>query len=575
NNGEAVLRTANRLYAHAGLGLKESFRSTATGSFRAGAEELDFVNATDASRRAINTWVEQNTAGKIKDLFEEGATWPYIANPHLPPRAITELARLLLVNAMYFKAGWENPFLKSETNHSAFHVSPTFRVYVPTMHGTFELVYGELPEVNAIAVRLPFAPEEAGMSMVTLLPNNVDGLQRLEGALAALGESTPTPTPAPPTPPASEVARQAVTAAANAFSLRLYQAVKANASNVVISPLSAAVLLALTRHGAAGATEQQIASALQLSTDRETTASGYGALLDSLQNNGEAVLRTANRLYAHAGLGLKESFRSTATGSFRAGAEELDFVNATDASRRAINTWVEQNTAGKIKDLFEEGAITQLTRLVLVNAIYFKAGWWKPFDVSETNSSVFHVTPTSQVNVPTMHGTFQLDFGELPAVDAKAVRLPYKAGDAQMSMVILLPNTVDGLERLEAGLDQLDLNNLTPGFGEVILSLPKIRIESKYNLKEKLKELGITELFNPSADLSGISEHNLYVDEVVQKTFIGVDERGTEAAVATGINWFIGMIYPRVDFRADHPFLFMIKKENTILFLGRVVNPRS
>ncbi|KAK7790703.1 hypothetical protein R5R35_010067 [Gryllus longicercus] len=396
-------------------------------------------------------------------------------------------------------------------------------------------------------------------------------------ALAALGESTPTPTPAPapPTPPASEVARQAVTAAANAFSLRLYQAVKANASNVVISPLSAAVLLALTRHGAAGATEQQIASALQLSTDRETTATGYGALLDSLQNNGEAVLRTANRLYAHAGLELKESFRSTATGSFRAGAEELDFVNATDASRRAINTWVEQNTEGKIKDLFEEGAITQLTRLVLVNAIYFKAGWWKPFEVSETNSSVFHVTPTSQVNVPTMHGTFQLDFGELPAVDAKAVRLPYKAGDAQMSMVILLPNTVDGLERLEAGLDQLDLNNLTPGFGEVILSLPKIRIESKYNLKEKLKELGITELFNPSADLSGISEHNLYVDEVVQKTFIGVDERGTEAAVATGVNYQSYAAYTIVEFNVDHPFLIIIEKDNIILFLGRVCNPQN
>ncbi|GLG98763.1 Serine protease inhibitor 77Ba [Gryllus bimaculatus] len=278
-------------------------------------------------------------------------------------------------------------------------------------------------------------------------------------------------------------------------------------------------------------------------------------------------------LFAERNFRLQDGFRRVATGSYKAGAGELDFRSNPEGSRAVINRWTEQYTEGRIKELFEPGIITEETVLVLANAIYFKAGWFKPFQTEDTRLQPFYVSDRSLINVPTMFGMFQMYYGEIPALDAKAVKLEYN--EDNMDMTILVPNTPSGLSRLEAGLGQLNLADLTPEYAEVHLSIPKFKIESNHRLKGKLEQLGIVDVFTLAADLSNMADPGLYVSDIVQKTFIGVDENGTEAAVATGQNFFLRTSFARRYVKADRPFLFLIHRKNVTLFMGRVVQPGS
>ncbi|GLG98760.1 Uncharacterized protein GBIM_05353 [Gryllus bimaculatus] len=346
--------------------------------------------------------------------------------------------------------------------------------------------------------------------------------------------------------------------AINSFSVDLYKtAGSATKGNVVLSPLSAGLLLALTWMGAGGLTAQELGRALHLPQDERVVALGSKALVSSLQTSlkpsQEVILRFANKLYVQSGFRLKEDFRLKASSFFAADAEQLDFARDAGGARSAINRWVEQYTADKIKDLFPRGSPSSSSLLILVNAVYLKAIWLHTFDVKQTEMKEFHLSPTSTVKVPTMRKYHDFLFANMADLKATALQLPVEDGRG-LKMVIVLPNSVDGLPQLETNLHLLDVNAIA---------------------WEK-RSLGVNDLFTRNANLSGIANEGLFVSKAVQKTFIDVNENGIEAAAATGIDFvYFSIPPPRAEFHADHPFLFFIVKEEVLLFLGRVTNPQQ
>ncbi|KAK7866098.1 hypothetical protein R5R35_011616 [Gryllus longicercus] len=378
----------------------------------------------------------------------------------------------------------------------------------------------------------------------------------------------------------TEAARSRMVGAINSFSVDLYKkAGSATEGNVVLSPLSAGLLLALTWMGAGGLTARELGRALHLPQDERVVALGSKALVSSLQTSlkpsQEVILRFANKLYVQSGFRLKEDFRLKASSFFAADAEQLDFARDADGARSAINRWVEQYTADKIKDLFPRGSPSSSSLLILVNAVYLKAIWLHTFDVKQTEMKEFHLSPKSTVKVPTMRKYHDFLFANMADLKATALQLPVEDGRG-LKMVIVLPNSVDGLSQLEANLHLLDVNAIAWEKRSVNISLPRFLIEATHNLNVQLQQLGVNDLFTRNANLSGIANEGLFVSKAVQKTFIDVNENGIEAAAATGIDFvYFSIPPPRAEFHADHPFLFFIVKEEVLLFLGRVTNPQQ
>jgi serpin B len=255
-----------------------------------------------------------------------------------------------------------------------------------------------------------------------------------------------------------------------------------------------------------------------------------------------------------------------------------DFVTAAEEARQAINAWVEEETEGRIVDLIPEGVITDLTRLVLVNAIWFKANWAEQFDPALTVDGTFTTLGGAEVTVPLMHGG-----GRLPYTSGdgyQAVRLPY-AGDAA-SMLIVLPEA-GGFEDFAARLDPATLEAIRQeeSTHQVALTMPRFEFRSEFALKPALEELGMVAAFTePSlpggADLTGMTpRRELFVHEVVHQAFITVDEQGTEAAAATAVIIGLESAPPPATVTIDRPFLFLIEHESTgeILFIGQVTDP--
>ncbi|GLG98718.1 Serine protease inhibitor 42Dd, partial [Gryllus bimaculatus] len=299
--------------------------------------------------------------------------------------------------------------------------------------------------------------------------------------------------------------------------------------NLVISPLAASVLLTLTRQGARGITKSQMDRALQIYIDNEKTAAGYKELLQELQIAERLVtLISHNWLFVRDGTKLEDNFCKVANESYFAHVKPDTFNNVW---RSNTNRDVERITQGAIKDILSKVVISEATRLVMLNATFFKAGWLTPFNTAETSNEDFFLAYNNAVCVPTMHGVFTLDWGEV--------------GDAALQMIILLPKQLDGLKKLEMGLENLVLSDLTPNNGPVYVSLPRVRIECTFQIKEQLQELGIVHLFDENANLTGITNQTLYVDSFIQKTFIGLDENGTEVCavpVKGDVILFVGSV---------------------------------
>jgi serpin B len=367
----------------------------------------------------------------------------------------------------------------------------------------------------------------------------------------------------------------------NRFALDLYGKLKTGDENLFYSPYSISTALAMTYAGARGQTAEQMAKVLHFDLPPDRLHPACGGLIGSLNEAGEKggfQLRVANRLWGQKGESFLKSFLNLTERSYGAGLSEVDFVGDTEAARKTINDWVEKQTAEKIKELIKKGLLDRSTALVLTNAIYMKADWLSKFKKHETRDEPFFAAGGKELKVPTMHQTAR--FGYAEADNLQVLEMAY-AGE-RLSMVVLLPREKDGLGGLEQGLKLESLVNwlaqLKPHKVQVLL--PKFKSTREFSLNDVLRSLGMAKAFTPGeADFSGMNgKRNLYISAVVHKAFVAVDEEGTEAAAATGVAMALTaapMPEQIIEFRADHPFVFLIRDLQTgaILFMGRVTDP--
>jgi serpin B len=283
-------------------------------------------------------------------------------------------------------------------------------------------------------------------------------------------------------------------------------------------------------------------------------------------------LTTANAIFGQEGKTFMVPFLDTLARNYGAGMRVLDFEGDPDGSRVTINDWVEDKTNDRIKDLLPEGSVTDATKLVLTNAIYFSAAWAEPFEASATADGPFWIGGDSQVVVPFLHGNHEQGYA---AGDGwKAAELPYDGG--QLSMVVIVP---DNLAAFEAALSPQLLDTIMDAMHAYALDLklPKFRFDAPLGLKDVLVALGMTDAFNEAADFSGIDgTRNLLIQDVLHKGFVSIDEKGTEAAAATAVLVGDTAAPEPATLVVDRPFLFLIRDKPTgaILFVGRVVDPR-
>ena len=254
----------------------------------------------------------------------------------------------------------------------------------------------------------------------------------------------------------------------------------------------------------------------------------------------------------------------------------MDFAKATEAVRQTINAWVGEQTKDKIKDLLHAGDLDVQTTLVLTNAIHFKGDWAIQFDRTLTRDGDFHVSADKTVRAPMMSQTGDFDYAETK--DVQVLRMPY-AGD-ELSMIVFLPREAGGLPAVEKALTPDGLAKLLKGLRKTKLqvSFPRFRVETRYDLQEPLSAMGMADAFGSKADFSGMDgKRDLFISKVIHQAFVDVNEEGTEAAAATAVVIAKNGVSRVKVFRADRPFLFVIRHEKTglILFLGRVLNPAS
>jgi len=375
-----------------------------------------------------------------------------------------------------------------------------------------------------------------------------------------------------------ESAAQGSMGGKNEFAFRLYRQLESGSDNVFLAPYSISSALAMTYTGAREDTRDEMAHTLGFPEDNKQLGEQYRDLdkhLHSLTDSG-LVLNVANALWAQKEYGFTRDFIQTNREYFSAGLKEVDFRRRYRAIRDQINRWVEEKTNDKIQDMIGEGVLDRMTRLVLVNAIYFNGKWEYPFSGKRTQQDVFHTLAGRSQKVPFMNQSLRIPYHETALY--KAVALPY-AGK-HISMVILLPKKAGMMAEVEKNLDAGYYNTLLDSLNprEVDLSIPRFRIEEKYSLNEPLKAMGMRRAFGGKADFSGMTgEKDLYISDVVHQSFVEVDEEGTEAAAATGVVMRKTSVVRKKQFKADHPFIFMIKDDQTgtILFLGRLGNPEQ
>ncbi|KAI0208456.1 Serpin B3, partial [Lamellibrachia satsuma] len=367
-------------------------------------------------------------------------------------------------------------------------------------------------------------------------------------------------------------------AANNDFAMDLYSQIRSNSvgKNIFFSPFSVSSALAMVYAGAKGNTKTEMANVLKLDSVNKNVHAGFRRLFTEFNDpTNNYNLSIANAFFGRQGYTFLNSYRNRIAQYYYALLKNLNFAGHSEASRKYINDWVATNTNQKIKDLLRPGFISDLTVAVLVNTIYFKGLWKIPFHVNYTISNTFQLSATESVTIKMMNSAgHRFQYAEVSNLNCQILELPY-VGD-EVSMYILLPNTVDGLAALEAQLTSVKLNNAISDMEEakVDVSIPKFTMTLTLDLNTMLKAMGMKDMFD-NADLSGIDgTRNLVVSKVVHKAYIDVNEKGTEAAAATGIGIECSIQCPKI-FKADHPFLFFIREKVTdsILFSGRVLTP--
>jgi serpin B len=370
----------------------------------------------------------------------------------------------------------------------------------------------------------------------------------------------------------------------NAFALDLYHAVSGTGDNLILSPYSVSLALAMTYAGAGGTTEQQMAATLHFTLPQDELHAAFKSLEASLPQAGSEDtqsedqrfrLAIANALWGQSGYPFRQDYLDLVSEDYGAGLQLVDFEADPEAARQHINDWISQQTQDRIQDLLPQGSVDAATRLILTNAIYFKAAWQSQFEAVATQDGPFNLLDGSTVSVPMMSQTAQ--FGFAAGQGYQAVVLPYEGG--RMAMVILLPDQ-GNFAAFEDALTTDQFNSVLDSvvWQQVSLSMPRFTYESEFGLKDALVEMGMTDAFTPGvADFSGMSDRNdLFISAVVHKAFVKVDESGTEAAAATGV--VVGVMAapaPALEVTIDRPFIYMIVDQDShaILFMGRVLNP--
>jgi serpin B len=361
------------------------------------------------------------------------------------------------------------------------------------------------------------------------------------------------------------------------FALDLYQKLRNAEGNLFFSPHSISSALAMTYAGAFGDTQTQMAQALHFLPDRKQFHPAFallGAKLKEAVKQGHIQLKVANTLWPRKGYEFLKEFLALAKKFYEVRITPIDYDDE-EAARQTINNWVEERTGNRIKNLIPSGVLDSMTRLVLVNAIYFKGDWANQFDPALTSQAPFSIAPNIQEQVPMM--IRKHEFRYMEDSDLQILELPY-AGD-DLSMIVALPKEIDGLEKLEASLTVDKLNRWTSNLegAQVDVSLPRFEATFPLRLDDILKSMGMVNAFSDKADFSGMDgSRELFIGAILHKAFIAVNEQGTEAAAATAVIMQTkAFAIPPIVFRADHPFVFFIRENRTgsILFIGRVKNP--
>ncbi|XP_048860224.1 leukocyte elastase inhibitor-like [Brienomyrus brachyistius] len=375
-----------------------------------------------------------------------------------------------------------------------------------------------------------------------------------------------------------------VSSANTQFALDFFREVCGTSGNIFFSPLSISAAFAMVYLGAKGNTAGQMSKILSFNMTPDLHSDLKKFISDIDKPDAPYQLTLANRLYGEKTFSFLKEFLDATRKFYQAELEPMDFIGAAEESCCQINQWVEAQTNGKIMDILKPSAINNTTKLVLVNALYFKGHWLHSFDQYDTREMPFKINERETKPVQMMYLQKVLPFKQIEEYGLQIVEMPYK-GD-ELSMFILLPeepqNGSTPLQKLEKELtlekinEWTDRKNMDSG-GYIDLYLPKFKLEDSYDLKEALAHLGMTDAFDEKlADLTGINrEGGLFISAAVHKSFIDVNEEGTEAAAATGISIQLCCLIIGKKFMADHPFLFFIRHNTskTILFFGRFSSP--
>lgn len=385
-----------------------------------------------------------------------------------------------------------------------------------------------------------------------------------------------------PPPKADDALAALVVRSNNAFALDLYARLAAQApadGNLFCSPHSVAGCLGLAYAGARGTTAEQMGKALQLNLAPPQLATGHAALRATLarratEKDGGYQLNVASALFGKKGLGLRPEYVQQLQGGFGATAQEMDFAANPEKARQTMNAWGKEQTKGKFPEILPPGTVNAGSEVVLASAIYCKAAWTAPFNKKGTEIAPFQVTATRTVRAPLMrqNGTFAYLRGK----DFRVIELPCNGG---LSMIVLLPDRATPLADFEKTVTGDNLNDWLSRLKkqELQLFLPRFQVNHQVELRDTLADMGMPVAFSRDADFSGMTgRRNFHLSAVMHRAFVQVDEEGVEAAAATTAVVERGLTDP-ITFRADHPFIFLLRDTRTglILFAGRLVNPQS